>query len=268
VRIDVDGLSVRYGEHLAVDHVDLGVPSGGWLGLIGPNGSGKSSLLRAICGLVDFEGEVRFDGQLLATREKRRLARLVAVVPQRPVLPPQMSVTEYVLLGRTPHISFFGTESVHDRAVAGDVIDRLELSGFAGRPLGSLSGGEAQRAVLARAIAQQAPVLLLDEPTAALDIGHGQLVLELVDELRDERGLSVVSAMHDLTLAGQFADRLALLSSGQLLASGSVREVLSERTLARHYGTELSVVEDGAGGVAVLPRRRASKRRRAGEDTA
>ena len=135
------------------------------------------------------------------------------------------------------------------------------------RPLASLSGGEVQRAVLARALTQQAPLLLLDEPTAALDIGHGQKVLELVDVLRSERDLTVISSMHDLTLAGHFADRLALLVKGRLVATGPIREVLTERVLARHYGAELRVIEDGSGGVAVLPRRRQARRGRA-QDTA
>lgn len=257
MRLEVDAVSVSYDGIDAVSAVSIAIPDGGWLGLIGPNGSGKTSLLRAVAGLVGYAGSIAYGGQQVASAHRRRIARIVAYVPQRPLLPAQMTVREYVLLGRTPHISFFGTESLHDRNVASEVIGRLELEPFAGRALESLSGGEAQRAVLARALAQQAPVLLLDEPTAALDIGHGQKVLELVDELRSERDLTVISSMHDLTLAGQFADRLALLAGGRLLATGGVREVLSERVLARHYGAELRVLEDGSGGVAVLPRRRA-----------
>jgi iron complex transport system ATP-binding protein len=167
-----------------------------------------------------------------------------------------MTVTDYVLLGRTPYITLFGTESRHDRAVAAGVLARLELDELATRVLGSLSGGEAQRAVLGRALAQEAPLLLLDEPTAALDVGHGQHVLELVDELRAERGLTVVAAMHDLTLAGEFSDRLALLAAGRVIAEGTAREVLRERVLARHYGAELRIIEDGSGGIVVLPRHR------------
>ena len=209
MRLDVAGLRVAYAGHEVLSGISLAVAEGGWLCLIGPNGSGKTTLLRAIAGLVDFGGEVRLDGEPLDTARRRRLARLIAYVPQRPTLPAAMIVCDYVALGRTPYIALFGTEDRRDRAVVASVLARLGLDALGDRELGSLSGGEAQRAVLGRALAQQAPLLLLDEPTAALDIGHGQRVLELVDELRDERRLTVVSAMHDLTLAGEFSDRLA-----------------------------------------------------------
>ena len=261
MRVTVADLRVAYDGREVLSGISFGVPSGGWLCLIGPNGGGKTTLLRALCGLVGFAGEVRLGDELLDAARRRHLARLVAYVPQRPVLPAAMSVAEYVALGRTPYIAFFGTESRHDRAVAAEVLERLDLAELAGRQLGSLSGGEAQRAVLGRALAQQAPLLLLDEPTAALDVGHGQHVLELVDALRDERQLTVVSAMHDLTLAGEFADHLALLADGRIIAVGTAREVLTARTLARHYGAELRVIEDGLGGIVVLPCRRPPRRR-------
>ena len=262
MKVTATGLRVAYEGREVVAGVSLEVDSGGWLCLIGPNGGGKTTLLRALGGLVAHRGEVRFDDEAIDTASRRRLARAVAYVPQRPVLPAATTVTDYVALGRTPHIAFFGMESRHDRAVTAGVLSRLGLDGLAARTLGSLSGGEAQRAVLARALAQEAPVLLLDEPTAALDVGHGQHVLELVDELRDEHRLTVVSAMHDLTLAGEFADRLALLAGGRIIANGTAREVLTEAALARHYGAELRVIDDGEGGIAVLPRRRGRRGRR------
>jgi len=256
VRIAVADLRVTYDGRVVVAGISFAVPPGGWLCLIGPNGAGKTTVLRALGGLVAFSGEVCLDGEPLDPRRRRHLARRVAYVPQRPVLPAAMTVADYVALGRTPYIAYFGTESRHDRAVTAEVLARLDLTEFAGRGLGTLSGGEAQRVVLGRALAQEAPTLLLDEPTAALDVGHGQHVLELVDELRDERQLTVLSAMHDLTLAAEFADRLVLLATGKVIAQGTAHEVLTERTLARHYGAELRVIEDGLGGIAVLPRHR------------
>jgi iron complex transport system ATP-binding protein len=167
-----------------------------------------------------------------------------------------MTAAEYVLLGRTPHIGYFGVESARDRTVAARCLARLDLEGFSGRHLGQLSGGEVQRVVLARALAQEAPMLLLDEPTSALDLGHGQLVLELVDELRHEHGLTVVSAMHDLTLAGQFADELVLLRDGRAVAAGAAGAVLTEELLEVHYGARVRLLTDPDGHVVVVPARR------------
>jgi len=224
---------------------------GGWTALIGPNGAGKTSALRALAGLAAYEGEVLHDGRDVRRLGRRAVARLVAYVPQKPETPPALTVAEYVLLGRTPHIPYLGGESRHDREAAAGALRRLELERFAERPLGSLSGGELQRTVLARALAQEAPVLLLDEPTTALDLGRQQLVLELVDALRRD-GLTVVTTMHDLTLAGQYADHLVLLNEGSVVAEGTAAEVLSAPNVSAHYGANVRVVDDESG-VFVLP---------------
>ena len=250
--IEIAELSVAYDGTLALRDLSVRVRTGGWLAPIGPNGAGKTSLLRAVAGLVSYSGRVRVAGSSASELSSRRLAQLVAYVPQRPQTPASMTVADYVLLGRTPYIAYLGTESHHDLEVSARVIDRLSLTPFKERPLGSLSGGEVQRVLLARALAQEAPVLLLDEPTAALDVGHQQHVLELVDELRREHQLTVVSAMHDLTLAGQFADELLLLDCGRAVAIGSAREVLTEATIQRHYGASVRILEEPDGGVAVL----------------
>jgi iron complex transport system ATP-binding protein len=252
--IETRDLWVRFGPVAAVHGLSLTAESGGWTALIGPNGAGKTSALRALAGLVPYEGEILVDGRDASSLGGRALARLVAFVPQKPETPAALTVAEYVLLGRTPHISYLGGEGRSDREAAARALRRLELESFAQRPLGSLSGGELQRAVLARALAQEAPVLLLDEPTTALDLGRQQLVLELVDALRED-GLTVVTTMHDLTLAGQYAERLILLDAGAVVAEGAAAEVLSAPNVAAHYGANVRVVEDEAG-VFVLPVRR------------
>lgn len=249
------GLAVDYGKRHALAPFTDTVSSGEWLGLIGPNGAGKSSLLRAIIGLVPSRGDVLVDGSPLGLRSRRRRAELIAYVPQTPVLPEDMTGFEYVLLGRSPYVSYFGTESRHDKAMTRDVLGRLDLEEFAERRLGELSGGERQRLVIARALAQEAPILLLDEPTSALDIGHQQQALELVARLRREHGLTVVSAMHDLTLAGQYSDRLVLLHEGHAVASGPAADVLRADTLAEFYGVRVTVHHEPDGTVVVIPRR-------------
>jgi len=208
-----------------------------------------------------FDGRVLLDGNDVAGMHAKQRARIVAIVPQRPVLPPSMTVFEYVLLGRTPYIRYFDTEQASDIAVARDSLSRLKIASFADRQLGSLSGGEQQRVVLARALAQQAPILLLDEGTSALDIGSQQQVLELVEELRLTDGFTVVSAMHDLTLAAQFAHTLALISRGRLISIGQPDDVLSVEMIREHYGAEVRIVQDDDG-IVIVPVRAASRVRR------
>jgi iron complex transport system ATP-binding protein len=248
VRVDLDGRPV-------VREVSLVALGGGWLALIGPNGSGKSSFIRACAGLLNYEGEFIFDGIDLRTLRGRDRARLVGYVPQEPVLPPDMTVAEYVLLGRTAHIGYFGNAGTRDRSEAADAMARLDVAAFAGRRLARLSGGERQRVVLARALAGRPRLLLLDEPTSMLDIGHEQSVLDLVDGLRAD-GLTVLSALHDLTLAGQYATRLVLLDSGSVAAAGPAPEVLTETMIERVYAARVTVTRDADGGSVVAPRRR------------
>jgi iron complex transport system ATP-binding protein len=248
-------VTVEAGGRRIVDGVSFAVEPGAWVSLLGPNGAGKTTLLRVLAGLRRFSGSVRLAGRELAELGRREAARQIALVPQTPVVPTAMSVGDYVLLGRTPHMGVLAREGLGDRAAASEALIRLELAQLADRQLGSLSGGELQRAVIARALAQSAPVLLLDEPTTALDVGHQQQVLELVDELRREDGLTVVAAMHDLTLAAQYGDRIVLVDSGRVVAEGGAREVLTEERIASLYGATVRVVH-GDGAPAVVPVRR------------
>jgi iron complex transport system ATP-binding protein len=252
LRVSLDGA-------LVVDGVGFAVEEGEWLGLIGPNGAGKTTVLRAVAGLVAYEGSVVVGGDEVRSLRRRELARRVAVVPQIPVVPPDASVLEYVVLGRTPYLGYTGMPGPRDVTAARSALARLDAAHLAERRLGSLSGGERQRAVLARAVAQDASLLLLDEPTSALDVGAQQQVLELVASLRADRGLTVLSSMHDLTHAGQYADRLLLLDGGKEVAAGSVHDVLTERLVARHYGAWVRVVVDEEAGVAVVPLRPAAR---------
>jgi iron complex transport system ATP-binding protein len=257
--IELRGVSVALDGRPVLTDLSLRVPGGSRLGLIGPNGSGKTTLLRAIAGLVAHDGEIRVGDAPGGSLSRRELARRIALVPQNPAVPPGVTVTDYVLLGRTPHIPYLGSESRRDLTIVASVLDHLDLAGLAGRRLDALSGGERQRAVLARALAQQAPVLLLDEPTTGLDVGHQQQVLELVDTLRHDLDLTVVSAMHDLTLAGQFADELVLLDGGRIAAAGPAAAVLTEQVIARHYAASVRVLEDPDGGIVVVPVRPARR---------
>ena len=249
VKVVLDGVTI-------VEDVSLTVASGEWVTVIGPNGAGKSTLLRAISGELPSTGEIVLDGDPATALKRRERARRVATVAQSPIVPVGMTVLDYALLGRTPHIPILGRESEADLAVVREVLGRLDLGRFAGRALQTLSGGERQRVFLARAIAQGAPLLLLDEPTSALDIGHQQEVLELVDALRHEQDLTVLTTMHDLSAAGEYADRLILLDRGRLVAEGTPDEVLTEELLSQHYCARLRVIP-GEHGPLVVPIRSA-----------
>ena len=251
-RVEVVGLGASYGRTRVLSAIRLSVEPGGWLAVIGPNGSGKSTLLRAVLGLHPHEGQVRVDGVPTTGMARRARARQLAYAPQQPVLPEGISTREYVTLGRVPHRPLLAAPRAQDRRVVGDVLARLGLDRLADRLLSTLSGGEQQRAVLARALAQQPRVLLLDEPTAALDLGHAQQVLDLLDDLRRQDGLTVLTTLHDLTLAGQYADRLALLADGRVVAEGPPQQVLTAAVLRTHYGARARVVT-GPDGPAVLP---------------
>jgi iron complex transport system ATP-binding protein len=252
--IQLSDVSVSLGGRRVVEHVDVSVEEGEWIALIGPNGSGKTTLLRAIAGLVSFDGAISLHGTPSSELGRRELARLVALVPQEPVTPPWMTVSEYVLLGRTPHLGPLAREGRSDLEAAARALERLDLLGYRDRLLGTLSGGEKQRVVVARALAQESRIVLLDEPTAALDIGHQQQALELLDVLRAESRLALVAAMHDLTLAAQYADRMILLDAGNVVAGGAPHEVLTEPLIARHYEARVEVVNVG-GRYVVVPSR-------------
>jgi iron complex transport system ATP-binding protein len=251
----VKELRVRRGGREVVSGVDLRVEPGQWVAVVGPNGAGKSTLLHAIAGVVTPDsGEIELDGRGARRMRVRERARLVALVPQIPVVPVGATVLDYVLLGRTPHLPFLGTESAADIARAEETLEVLDVHEFAGRQIDTLSGGERQRMLIARALLQDANVLLLDEPTTALDIGHQQDVLELVDRLRRERNLAIVAALHDLTLAGFYADELVLLDAGRVVARGTAAEVVTPQHLERHFGARVDIVE-GHDGPIVVPSR-------------
>jgi iron complex transport system ATP-binding protein len=255
-QIVVSGLSVSFGTKAALEGVNVSVATGEWVALIGPNGAGKTTMLRAIAKMVRSAGGIMLGGHPASRLGQRKLARLIAYVPQHPVLPPAMTALDYVLLGRTPHLGYFAVESDGDRRICLDLLDRMTLADMAGRRLGTMSGGESQRLVLARALAQQAPILLLDEPTSALDLGRRVDALEMIDELRTERSLTVLSAIHDLTLAGQFADRLVLLHEGKVAADGGPAAVLRDDLLTATFGAGVGVMRTTAGELAVISHRR------------
>jgi iron complex transport system ATP-binding protein len=253
--IATSGVTVAYNGRAVLDGVDLRVAGGEWVAVIGPNGAGKTTLLRAVSGTVPFGGSVLIGGVPIDSMSRREASRAIAVVPQHPVIPSGATALDYVLLGRTPYIGYWEMEQAEDVRIARSALERLDCGELARRQVGRLSGGERQRVVLARALAQDAEILLLDEPTTSLDIGHQQQVLDLVDGLRRERGITVLAAFHDLTLAAQYADRMALLDGGVIVADGPPTEVLTADVLARFSGARVTVLRSPDGDPIVVPLR-------------
>ena len=252
--IEVEGLSFRYrttegrGRMWTLDHLSFHVDAGEILGIVGPNGSGKSSLLKILSGLLSAgEGDVRLGGLSLGKRSQADIARLVAVVPQEYAQVFPFTVAETVLMGRFPHRTVrwwsmgIGDETANDLAHVHDAMVDTDVLSLADRLVSDLSGGERQRVMIARALAQEPKILLLDEPTAFLDINHQIDICSLIGRLRAERRLTVVLVSHDLNVASQYCDRVLMLKEGRLCRIGSPDETIRPDVLQLVYGCEVVV---------------------------
>ncbi|MFN7974222.1 MAG: ABC transporter ATP-binding protein [Acidobacteriota bacterium] len=237
----VKDVAFGYGATPVVDGVSVEARPGQLLGILGPNGSGKTTLLRLMIGILrPTRGSVTLGGRAIDGIPRRELARQVALVPQDSTVDFPFTVTELVLLGRTPHLPVLGLESPRDVTAAEKAMDACGVRSFASRSVHELSGGELRRVLIARALAQETPVLLLDEPTGGLDIHHQVAIFELLR--REARaGRTVVVVVHDLNLAACYCDALVLLKSGRALAQGGVEEVLSYRIVREAYGVDVYV---------------------------
>jgi iron complex transport system ATP-binding protein len=242
IRIEVQDVVVKYDSRPVLDDVTISVGAGELVGLLGPNGSGKTTLLRTISRAVSpTKGTVLIGGEDARRLSPGHMARRLAVVPQTTQVGFDFTVEELVLMGRSPHQGRFSFESRHDREVAHQAMARTRVLHLADRPAAALSGGELQRAIIARALAQQPRVLLLDEPTTHLDMAFQIEVLELMRTLSHEDGLTVLAVLHDLNLASSYCDRLVLLSDGKVYAAGAPEDVLTPDNLAATFGAEVLV---------------------------
>jgi iron complex transport system ATP-binding protein len=257
-RLATEALTCGYGRGNVLSGVDLDVEAGTILALLGPNGSGKSTLLRTLARLLrPHAGVVLLDGESLWARGPIRAHRRVAIAAQEDAGGSTLTVAEVVRLGRAAHRGWWRPMVSEDLAAIDRAIDRADLGRLRDRPVAELSDGEWQRALLARALAQEPVVLLLDEPTAHLDLKYQVDILEVVEALAHEEGLSVVTSLHDVNQAATWADRIALLAEGQLLAVGPPEAVLTPDLLERAYGCPVVVERHPATGILmVLPRRR------------
>ena len=241
--LKIQNLSVSYGSRRILHDISLNVQSGEVLALIGPNGAGKSTLIRAASGVIPYEGHVRTNGDDFITLTPMQRAKYIATVPQAVSMPPAYTVWETVLLGRTPYLGFLGQPSQKDEEIARQALQRVSALQFADRRVGELSGGERQRILLARALCQSTPILLLDEPTTHLDLQYQVSLLELIAELAHKDNLAVLVALHDLNLAAHYADRIALMVAGEIKAQGKPEQVLLPDLIRDAYCLPVQVVK-------------------------
>jgi len=241
--LKIEGLSVSYGSRRVLHAISLDVYAGEVLALIGPNGAGKSTLVRAASGVIPvLAGKVTVNGDDLLALTAMRRARYLAVVPQAVSLPPAFTVWETVLLGRTPYLNFLGQVSRKDEDIARLALQKVDALDLVERRVGELSGGESQRVLLARALAQSTPILLLDEPTVHLDLQYQVGLMETVRTLAHTENLALLIALHDLNLAARYADRVALLVAGEVKAVGNPRQVLTPEIISTAYHLPVQVI--------------------------
>lgn len=262
--VAVQDVSFAYEEAAVLEGISFRVEEGDYCVIIGPNGSGKTTLLKLLCGLLKPRaGSIRLFGAPLSRGRRKALARLAALVPQAASTEAPFRVEEFVLLGRAPHQGLLGLETPEDLAIAREAMAFTGTAHLASRRLDRLSGGERQRVLIARAVCQRPRILLLDEPTAYLDLAHQAQIMDLMEALRAERGVTVVLVSHDVNLAAMYASRMLLLSAGRILAEGPPGEVIAKGPLEEAYGCRL-MVETAPGGiprVSLVPNGRRPARR-------
>jgi len=239
IKLEVENLGLAYGRNVVIRDLTFQVMPGEMVGLIGPNGSGKSTIIKALSRVISpYSGEILLDGKNISKIPRQELARLLGVVPQMPLLPSTFTAFEIVLMGRNPHLGLLQYEGAGDMAITWQAMGKTATQSLAERRIGELSGGEIQRIVIARVLAQEPKSILLDEPTANLDISHQVEILDLIKNLCLENNLTVVAALHDLNLASQYCDRLILINDGQVHSQGTPTEVINSRNIKEVYGTE------------------------------
>jgi len=241
-KLEIEAVSAGYGGADVLRGVSLRVEGGRLCAVLGPNGAGKSTLVRLLSGaLQPRAGRVLLDGEDVAALDRRAIARKVAVVPQAVEVALGFSVREVVMMGRAPYQGAWMAASEADHAAVARAIEACDLGGLAGRPVAELSGGEQKRVAIARALAQEAPILVLDEAAAHLDVRHSIALHELVRRELERRAIACVAVLHDLNAAARYADHVALLKNGQMVAEGAVEEVMTYRRLRDAFETDLYV---------------------------
>ena len=253
IKLEVENLSLAYGRNVVVRDLTFQVMPGEMVGLIGPNGSGKSTIIKALSRVIPpYSGKILLDGKNISKISRGELARLLGVVPQMPLLPSTFTAFEIVLMGRNPHLGLLQYEGARDMDITWRAMEKTTTQSLAERRIGELSGGEIQRVVIARVLAQEPKSILLDEPTANLDISHQTEILDLIKNLCLENNLTVMVTLHDLNIASQYCGRLILINNGQVHAQGTPSEVINSKNIREVYGAEGCVYAHPVNGLPIV----------------
>jgi len=253
IKIEVQDICLGYSRKEVLKGVTFQVMPGEMVGLIGPNGCGKSTIIRALTRIISpYRGRILLDGKDIASIPRQELARMLGVVPQMPLLPSAFTAFEVVLMGRNPHLGLFDHESQRELDIVWYAMERTMTQHLARRRVGELSGGEIQCLLIARVLTQETKAILMDEPTANLDIGRQVEILNLIKNLCRENNLAVLAALHDLNLASQYCGRLVLINNGRVHAQGTPSEVITNRNIKEVYGAESCVYTHPANGLPAV----------------
>ena len=253
ISIEAQNVSVGYDHNTVLTDLSFRVAPGETVGLIGPNGCGKSTIIKALSRIIPHQkGQILIDGREIDSIPRRDLARLLGVVPQMPLLPSAFTAFEIVLMGRNPHLGFFQYEGTREMSIAWEAMEKTGTQSLANRRVSELSGGEIQCLLIARALVQETQAILLDEPTANLDIGRQIEILGLIKNLCSQNRLAVLAALHDLNLASQYCDRLIMINNGGVHAVGTPAEVITTHNIREVYGPENCVYPHPVNGLPTV----------------
>jgi len=249
--LDIENISLNFRDKSVLSDVSFSVEKGEFFVIVGPNGAGKTSLLKVLSGLQKVhQGSLTIKDKNISKYRRRNLSQIMAIVPQQIEVGFPFTVADTVIMGRTPHLGILGMEGDEDHDIAREAMEFTEVAHLADRKLYQLSGGELQRVIIARAICQQPEIILLDEPTTALDPAHQLKIMDLMEKFRREQGITIVMVSHDLNLASMYGDRLLLLKDGRVVKTGEPGEVLDREILEECYGCKMRVDESPLGQVA------------------
>ena len=241
-KLEIQNISLDYGQRSVIKDLSFQLYPGELLGLVGPNGCGKTSIIKTLCRvLTASSGCILLDEKDLTAIPRNELARVIGVVPQNPLLPETFTVFEVVILGRNPHLGLLSAESARDIAVVWQAMEKTGITHLAKRRIGELSGGEKQRVTIARVLAQQPQVILMDEPTANLDISQQQDILDLITGMCREKNNAFLIAIHDLNIAAQYCTRIIMLKNGQIYAEGTPTEIITAENVREVFGAETTI---------------------------